>query len=185
MTTNTPEASESPLFPIRKLRPTDVAYIADSWVRSCRSQYPISEMPAKVIKKFGERVCALVSVAEVLIAHDPQNDDVIYGFICYEKGLFLGQNTPTLHYIYTRRDFRKLGIASALFQAAFKDEQAPIAYTQLTRSIKNASLKEKWNLGDFDPYLIEGALFRESHSIDTRAIYWQHIPCSLDPASRP
>lgn len=134
-------------------------------------------MNSDVIRKFGERVCALVSVSNTLIAHDPENDDIILGFITFESGLYLGQHKPTLHYVYVRRRFRKIGIASQLFQEAFPSEQAPIAYTHLTRSIKDAKLKEKWNLGEFDPYLIEGALFRESKCIDAKAIYWKNIPC--------
>lgn len=166
----------------RKYRPTDLSYISDSWVRSCRSQYPFSAMSTDAIRKFGERVCALVSVSETLVCHDPDNEDIIYGFITYEKGLYIGRNIPTLHYIYVRRNFRKLGIASTLFQEALGQEQAPIAYTHITRSLKDGNLIQKWQLGDFDPYLIEGALFRESKSIDARAIYWQHLPCIAHPA---
>ena len=109
---------------IRKYRDSDKAFVSDAWVRSCRKEYHVAEMKGEVIRKFGERVCALLTVSDTLLAVDPVNEDIIYGFICFEKGLFLGQETPTLHYIYVRKDFRKFGIESNLFYHAFADTTA-------------------------------------------------------------
>ena len=157
-------------FPIRKMRDGDRGYVIKSWVLSLRSQFPYSEMCSDATAKYSKRVEALIDTADVLIAHDPTSEDLIYGFICYEQGKYLGVDAPTLHYVYTRRSFRKNSIANQLFAAAFPGKQA-ITYTHLTKAIHHAKLKEKWNLQSYDPYYVEGALYSRARQLDAKAIY--------------
>ena len=157
-------------WPIRKMEPNDRGYIIKSWVLSLRNQFPFSEMSPDALNKYSKRVEALIDTADVLVAHDEKRPDLIYGFVCFEKGKYLGVEAPTMHYIYTRRKFRKNGIAASLFQAAF-DEGDCITFTHLTKAVHYAKLKEKWNLKYFDPYFVEGALYSRARQFDAKAIY--------------
>lgn len=168
-------------LPIRQMRPSDRNYIIKSWVMSLRTQYPFSEMCAEAIAKYSKRVDALIGIAPTLVACDPQNDDVIYGFICYEQGQYLGRDAPTLHYAWTRKKFRNLGIGSQLLDEAFPGRPL-LVYTHHTKDITRARLKEKWNLNSFDPYFIEGALYAQARKLDAKAIYWSSLACSLSSA---
>lgn len=171
-------------FPVRPLIPVDIGYITKTWVSSARREYPYRNMSKLAIKKYAERVRALVEVSEVLVATDPEDPATLYGFICYENTPFLGKHTPTLHYIYVTDKFRRLGIATALFDAAFPVREPKMHYTHMTRSLRDAKLEKRWKLSDYDPYLIEGALFKDSRDIDARATYWSQIPGQGGPLGR-
>ena len=163
-------------LPVRPYIDLDLGYVSKSWVNSMRKEYPFHKMSRTAIDKYAERVRALVNVTNVLVATDPEDPATLYGFICYENTPFLGRHTPTLHYVCVANAFRKMGIATSLFNSAFRIREYRMHYTHITRSLKNAGLEKKWNLSDYDPYLIEGALFRESRDIDLRAVYANKIP---------
>lgn len=163
------------MWPIRAIKPSDKNYITKTWVMSLRSQFPFSEMSNDAISKFSARIRALIGVAEVCVVYDSKNEDVVYGFCCYETGLYLGRNIPTLHFIWTRKALRQNGVATSLIGHAFP-ERPVLHYTHITRHLNNGNLRKKWRLESYDPYLIEGALFRDAKNIDARAIYWAQIP---------
>jgi hypothetical protein len=160
------------------MRPTDRNYLIKSWVMSIRSQFPFSEMSSTAIAKYAKRVEALLGVADTLVACDPKNEDVVYGFVCYEAGEYLGRQAPTLHYVWTRKQFRRLGVAGQMVREALPGA-AKIIYTHYTKEITRARLKEKWNLGEFDPYFVEGALYSKARNFDARAIYRGELAHSL------
>jgi len=175
-------------WPIRKMEDGDRGYIIRSWTLSLRNQFPFSEMCPDAISKYSKRVEALIDTADVLVAHDPERHDLIYGFICFEVGKYLGVEAPTLHYVYTRKTFRNNGVASSLFNTAF-NRGDKITYTHLTKAIHHANLKEKWNLAFFDPYYVEGALYSRARQFDAKAIYRdalkRHLPSpSIEQYSR-
>ena len=163
-------------WPTRSLKATDKNYITKSTVMSLRGQFPFSEMCPDAISKFSARIRALIDTADVLIAPDPEDLNLIYGFICFEKGLYLGKDIPTLHYVWTRKAMRRNGIASTLINTAFGEDHGSLHYTHITRFLNNGNLRKKWQLTKYDPYLVEGALFRDAKQIDVKAIYWSQIP---------
>lgn len=166
------------------MEPGDRGYVIKSWVLSLRNQFPFSEMCPDALSKYSKRVEALIDTADVLVAYDEKRPDLIYGFVCFENGKYLGVDAPTLHYIYTRRKFRNNGIASILFQAAFNKGDR-ITFTHLTKAVHYAKLKEKWNLKYFDPYYVEGALYSRARQLDARAIYRDSIPAALSHSIAP
>lgn len=168
-------------WPVRPIKPTDKNFITRSWIMSMRGQFPVSQLSKEAVSKFSARVRALVDVANVAVVCDPKNEDVIYGFCCYETGLYLGKDIPTLHYIWTRRAMRRNGIGQFLMEYCFGKALPPIHYTHTTRYLGYGKIKQKWSLKHYDPYLIEGALFRDAKKIDIRAIYWSQIPCQNSP----
>lgn len=152
------------------MSPDDRGYIIRSWTLSLRNQFPFSEMCPDAISKYAKRVEALIDTADVLVACDEQKPSLIYGFICFETGKYLGVEAPTLHYAYVRSKFRKNGIANQLFAAAFNKGDR-ITYTHLTKAVNHAKLKAKWNLRYFDPYYVEGALYSRARQFDAKAMY--------------
>ena len=156
-------------LPIRPVRPTDHNYIIKSWVMSLRGQFPFSKMSADAICKYSRRVEALLDTAVTIVACDPDNPDVVYGFACGETGRYLGVDSPTLHYVWVRKPFRRNGFATSLVHTLFPDGEQLI-YTHITKVIHHAKLEKKWNLCNFDPYYIEGALYAKARNLDKRAI---------------
>lgn len=169
-------------WPTRPLKSTDKNFVTKTWVEQLRwRQYPFCEMSQDAISKLSVRIRSLVDVAKLIIACDEKDDDVIYGFICYEDGPYLGNDTPTLHFVWTRNKLRRNGVANILLSQAFGKDHGPLHYTHITKALNNGNLKKKWRLKNYDPYLIEGALFRDARKIDTRAIYWSQIPGQVSP----
>ena len=87
-----------------------------------------------------ERVVARSVIWIACSADDPS---LIYGFICVEG--------PVLHYLYVKRRFRGLGIATALLGIADM-ASGPKAFTHLTDEM--VSLRKKWPLAEYNPYLV-------------------------------
>lgn len=156
--------------PTRDMLPEDVPLIINSWVRTQRQQYPFSVMDSLAIGKYSKRVEALLSVSKTIVACDEQMPDLIYGFICYESGLYLGlRDTPTLHYIWVRSQFRNLGIATHLFgQTEIHGKE--IFFTHISKDLKH--VKHKWNLKRYDPFLVEGAIYEGARVLDSKNILW-------------
>ena len=167
-------------LPIRPVRPTDHHYIIKSWVMSLRGQFPFSKMSADAICKYSRRVEALLDTAITIVACDPINPDVVYGFACGEAGRYLGVESPTLHYVWVRKNvrdehgniigsLRRRGIGTSLVHTLFPNGESLI-YTHITKVIHHAKLEKKWNLCKFDPYFVEGALYAKARNLDKRAI---------------
>jgi len=55
-------------------------------------------------------VLYLIHKAKVLVACNPEDDDQLYGFVCFEGN--------TLHYIYVKRTFERLGVGKLLVAQA-------------------------------------------------------------------
>jgi GNAT superfamily N-acetyltransferase len=127
-------------------------------------------MSPEAVKKYGKRVSALVGSTITIVACDPVNDDVVYGFACGESGRYIGVESPTLHYVWVRKPFRRRGIGTALVRKLFSNEE-PLIYTHITKAIHYANLERKWNLVSYDPYYIEGALYSKARNFDCGAVY--------------
>jgi len=156
-------------IPIRPARRGDKNYIIKSWVRSMRGQFPYSKMSSGAIRKYAKRVEALIATTITLVACDPEDGDVVYGFVCGESGRYLGVESPTLHYVWVRKQFRQNGIGTALVRTIFPNSE-PLTYTHITKAVHYANLEEKWNLRNFDPYFVEGALYSRARNFDTGAL---------------
>lgn len=156
-------------IPIRPARPGDRNYIIESWVLSLRKQFPFNKMSADTLAKYSERVEALIGKAITIVACDPVNPDVVYGFACGESGKYLGVESPTLHYVRVRKKFRRLGIGTSLVSTLFPNGEQ-LAYTHITKVIHHAKLEDRWNLKTYDPYYIEAALYDRARDFDERAL---------------
>lgn len=80
----------------------------------------------------------IINNNRILMAVDPKHPDQAYGYIIYND------NPRTLHWIYTKYNFRNAGVGNRLMVAAFNDFMSPIEYTLKTAAIKHHI--ERWNL---------------------------------------
>ena len=90
----------------------------------------------------------LLDKCDCLIACDPEDSDLIYGFVIFGE-------TPTydiLHYIYVRKPFRKNAYAKSLLENVHRKNQ--LSLTHLTDDFKPARLKKYWEKVIFDRYLL-------------------------------
>ncbi len=127
---------------LRELEKDDESFIYSSWLRSYRSS-PISTHMINDIyfdnhKKIIEE---LLSKANVIIACNPEDPSQIYGFICYED--------TTVHYLYVKYPFRKMGLGRYLFDSVCSDATLTIIthYNSNVKSKLNDSLI-------YNPYLL-------------------------------
>ena len=104
-----------------RIRPdadADLGFITNAWMRSFKNEY--ADVPNDIY--YGGMTARLSRISNnpssrVLVACDPVNPGKIYGFICYEAPSDTG-GTLCVHYLYVKHDYRRRGVADALFVAA-------------------------------------------------------------------
>lgn len=150
------DTTENLAITFRSANKDDISFIFNSWLKSFRNSQFAKFIPNptyftehhKVIEK-------LILNNLVLIACDPKDEKQIYGWVCagLTEGIF------TLHYIYVKHTYRKLGIAKAMLNEVRKDDAAAVC-THLTHI--GSQLTSKYNLlyspyvaltADYDPRL--------------------------------
>ena len=89
----------------------DVGFIFNSWLKSYRSSDVVKPIMNEVFFAEQHRLIEhLITQHKVIIACNADNPDQVYGFICAgaTEGIF------TVHYIYVKQAFRRMGIAKML-----------------------------------------------------------------------
>lgn len=138
----------------------DLHFIQDSWCASY-SRSPVNLNIDPQIFKIEQRalVAGLLTRAKTAVARPrshvqidgrPSQATDILGWICYEFDYI--QNTPTIHYSYTKRNFRDKGIARQLAADAAGVTHQTTAYcSHFTPVVK--ALQSKTNLF-YNPYVL-------------------------------
>lgn len=88
----------------------------------------------------------LLDRCDCLIVCDPEQADLIYGFVIYENL----SKFDIIHYMYARKDFRKHGFIKQCLEQIHKTEN--LALSHLTDEFKPARLKTLWTRVTYDPY---------------------------------
>lgn len=122
---------------IRPANEEDVPFIFNSWLKSYRTS-PFGKKLSNSIfypehHKLLER---LLKTSSVLVACSNNDPSQIYGYICTAliEGIF------TVHYIYVKHTFRKLGIAKVLYASVNPQNEKGI-YTHNNYIADNLSPK--------------------------------------------
>lgn len=100
-------------FLIRPSRPGDSHLIADSWRRSYEDS-EFARTPSLDVYIRSQRAAVLMALegGEAVVAHDPEDDDHLLGWLCFRR-------PDVLHYIFVKDFSRGKGIGRALFQHVF------------------------------------------------------------------
>jgi GNAT superfamily N-acetyltransferase len=117
---------------VSPMRPDELGFVASAWKRSysdapANDALPLAKYYARINRQF-DALMARPDVA-VLVARDPERPDTLFGFVCFEPG-----DEWALHYVFTRKSHRRLGVASELLRRALEGaEPERLIYTAATR----------------------------------------------------
>jgi len=146
---------------IRAPGPGDVAFIFSSWLKSYRSSPWALPMHNNTYYKFHHALIEdLMKNSDIYLACSKANPTDIYGYSVgqYIDGVF------TLHFVYVKQAFRKLGICNLLLQCFERskdsnDEEFVGCYTHHTHMADKLTgepsikLAQKYNLM-YNPYML-------------------------------
>lgn len=134
---------------IRPAFPEEHNFIYSSWIKSGYRSRPL-ETVAKEIYTLNQHdiITSLLSRCEVLVAHQYQAPENLFGYIICQKV----DNVFVLHYAYVKQTFRKLGVFAGLLRAAkFYPHLSAGFYTHSTKAMSH--IEHKFNL-IYNPYLL-------------------------------
>jgi hypothetical protein len=127
---------------IRPLLETERPFVLSSWLKSYRNA-PAVRLADNATYYAGQAASILKTLdrAETLVAADPEDDNVIWGFIVSEGEL--------IHYVYVKHLMRRNGLAHSLWCVAGK----PTVATAMTHAGESI-LRAHSDVLAFDPYAV-------------------------------
>lgn len=134
-----------PMFAIRGYLPGDYNFVVAGWHASNRYAPPSQGISHNVYEEDRARIAALIERSDVMVATTPDNGDALFGFACYQTG-----GTVLIHYVYVKRDARRLGIARALL-SHLSQERATYSHLPVIRS--KLPIPSGW---DYRPWYMGG-----------------------------
>ena len=170
----------SGLGPELRIRPLDLegretGFVLDSWNRAV-ARDPIwaaqvgrrgvarTPIPPSLSLYYHDIILKkILNKCTLLVACDPDDPDVIWGYVAFDAGLPVPGNsgsyelnrTPVLHFVYVKGAFRRMGIGNRLMDEAFERcngcwaqiADHPVVVSHRTESLFKAwpSVKWRWN----------------------------------------
>jgi len=138
-------------FIVRELRASDRDYITRTMLYShfALSSHARQCNRDSYFTGHNKIINSLLDHCETLIVADPEDSDLIYSFIIYEKSL---GDFDVIHYAHTRKDFRKLGLLKNLIEVIKTRES--LAISHVNEEIRPARLKQFYKKVIVDNYLL-------------------------------
>ena len=116
---------------LRPATEADLPFIVSTWLESYIRSPATRRIPKQLFLGGHRRVVdRLVAKRGVIVAHDPGDETVLYGWICWEWV------PDAIHYLYVKETRRNQGVAHALIKAAVLD--GPLLVTHWTPACKRA-----------------------------------------------
>ena len=163
------DASEE-LIPIpicyRALHLCDIDLVVKRWMAHIRKLHPFSEMSKEEFDDHKELLARLITRAPPIIACEPEHPEQAFGWICGEH---VGKKA-VLHFVYVRKTWRRLGLATQLMKITFPALGKETVYiTHPSRSLSYH--RDRWML-KFNPYMVAE---HENQDHQTKRIgRWRH-----------
>lgn len=134
----------------RAARESDIPFLFSTWIKHQRYQGFNQDIPWSTYYANEKRkVAQVLAKSSVTIIHNPDDDDQIYGWVCYQ----LVKDLLVIHYSYVKRPYQRLGLLKACLIKAYPDfGRSEVAITAMSREI--AHLLERHRL-IYNPYLKE------------------------------
>lgn len=133
---------------LRRAQEKDISFIFNSWLKSYRNSLFAKSISNTIYFSEHHKIIEkLAKTSEIIIACNPDDPDQIYGYICAEKI----DDIFTIHYIYVKQPFRKLGLANFMLSAFDVDMGEPSIHTHQTKTAE--LLAAKYNTV-YHPYLL-------------------------------
>ncbi len=116
---------------IRKAEADDFPLVLDSWIKSVRDSPWAGNVPNNMAMAVLQESLKQLMLrgAKVLVAANPDRPQQIVGWICAEPGR---ESEKVVHAVYTKRPFRRLGIAKQLLASVGLSPTDPFPYTYRT-----------------------------------------------------
>jgi hypothetical protein len=130
---------------IRAAVDTDLPLIFATWLKGARTSRIAYGVPGRAYHP-GQRevVEGLLAEHGALVACDPEDEDVIWGWCCVG-----GEPCRALHWIFVKYYLRGAGVARALLEAAGLD-RGTLVCTHWTRDLD----RFHGRVAEYDPYLL-------------------------------
>ena len=112
---------------LRAAHEGDMGYVYGSWVaahKRTRPHVPWSLHAADLNRRID---CLIKRGAQVAVACDPECSNLIFGWVCFER--FAGEDrseSTAVHWLNTKRPYRRLGVAKLLLDHIGVDVTEPI-----------------------------------------------------------
>lgn len=128
---------------IRDLRDEERAFVLSSWLKSYRNAPHMRLVDNNTyFAKQAANIMAILDCSRCLVAADPEDDTVLWGFIVVEFDF--------CHYVYVKHLMRHHGLARALWSAAGRPPWA----SALTHAGEAIFRKHK-DVLRFDPFAVQ------------------------------
>ena len=90
-----------------------------------------------------EQINRLLDTSKVLLAQDPEDPQVQYGYLCYQEPRD-PQYGPVIHFLFVKEDWRRYGIAKDLLAHAGIDLTKPSRHTHQSAFSRQYCLKHNY-----------------------------------------
>lgn len=141
-----PEILEQITF--RQPSETDLPFIFSSWLKSFRNSNFAKNISNDTYYPEHHRIIEdIFKISTVLLACDKSNVENIYGYIVAAKL----DNMFTIHYVYVKHTYRRMGLAGLLIEAFPHDPSEPAYYTHDTYMANVLAKKYRF---EYNPYLL-------------------------------
>ena len=142
----------------------DVPFVLDHWIDSYKRSHAAGPIPMCMYQDIYRRIVPWIlqrTGVELWVAHHPgltpDTKSDLHGFACVEYG----GARPLLHYVYTKKNRRRNGIAGGLLKAAGFNIDDDFAYTFKTGL--SSGLRHKAPGGKFSPLSVRYTREAPSH----------------------
>ena len=117
---------------IRQARPDENNFFADSWIKNMRANEPFKNMDFAILsKEYFPVIQTMLKEFDTFVATHEEEDNEILSFINFR----LSDKFHMVNFIYTKKPYRKLGVARELIQKTILDNKhgQPIFFTHFSQ----------------------------------------------------
>lgn len=134
----------------RQMRPKDLGFILNSWLKSYRNSDFAKHIPNDVFFDEHKAVISnLLKKADFKIICNFEDPDQIYGYICSDR---LKSSIPVIHYCYIKYVYRHLGLAHKFLKQSIPEfGESDVFITHCTKAAQKT--KDSLKL-IYIPYLL-------------------------------
>jgi hypothetical protein len=123
-------------FAVRGPNVDDTALIFSSWLKSSLASPAYQHIPSETFFYFQHRIIETYvsdATAAWLIACNPDDPRFVYGWLCGQVVKRANESiSPTIHYVYVKQKFRRMGVASQLVRLFGVNEHVACITTSWT-----------------------------------------------------
>ena len=120
---------------IRTIKKIDEDFIYHSWLHSVKC-------PTRAVSTMTRfLIDSLVTDKSISIWCPDDDENHIIGWMAHGKI----ENTPILHFMFVKKDFRRNGVGKELLYNVYPDRKSPIFCTFWSHSMQMIDARRKWN----------------------------------------